>query len=193
MDENSAMEVFTNTFVRKDDESPSNYQSLKKYLNDKKIVLLSFRNYLKKIIDGIDSGNYNLKMLIELTEIINDYYKKHESDVDTDEESSSKSSEKARKNSETSSLDKLSDSEEFTTIEEMMKGKNVSFVEDKEEKKEDTEKKVHNSSPKVVVQTDPLMDAFINSNHEMKRPRIINTSYDTLNNINTFIKKSLVY
>jgi len=193
MDENSAMEEFTNTFVRKDDETPPNYQSFKKYLNDKKIVLISFRNYLKKIIEGIDSGDYNLKMLKELTEIINDYYKKHDSNVDTDEESLSKSSEKAERSSKTSSPDKLSDSEEFPTLENIMKEKNNLFVEDKEEKKEDTEKKVHIISPKVVVQTDPLMDAFINSNHKLKRPRIINTSYDTLNNINTFINKSLVY
>jgi len=177
MDENSAMEVFTNTFVRKDDESPSNYQSLKKYLNDKKIVLLSFRNYLKKIIDGIDSGNYNLKMLSELTETINDYYKKHESDVDTDEESLS--SEKAERSSKTSSQDKLSDSEEFPTLEHIMK--------EKEEKKENSEKKVSNISSKVVVQTDPLMDAFLNSNNKMKRPRIINTSYYNFKNINNFI------
>jgi hypothetical protein len=181
MDENTVLEDFTNTFVNKDENTPLNYQTLHKYLNNKKIILISFKNYLKKIIEGMDKGEYNIKMINELTEIINEYYKKYQSDDDSDEEISSKSSEKAEANSKTSS-----DIEMLPSIEEIIKKNN-------EEKKEDTEKKVCISPLKTVVQTDPLMEAFIHVNQEGKKPRIINTSYDTKTNINTFIKNSLVY
>lgn len=192
MDENTIMNDFTNTFLRDEDTSNSNYQSLKHYLNEKKVTLLSFRNYLKKIVEGIDKGEFNIKMLNELTDVINKYYKKYDSDADSEDSSS----EKAEASSKTSSisLEKLDDSEDLPSVDKLL-AKKVSFVEEEDEKKEDTEKKININKEEgtVRIQSDSLLNAFMNSNNNLKPPMLINPSYDILNNINTFIKNSLVY
>lgn len=150
------------------------------YLNK----LTKIKNYLNKIINDIDKGDCNIRLLNELSDILSKYYKNYDSDSDTDEKSSSKSSEKVELDSKSSSLSNLSDNEEYFS--EIIKNNN--------NKKEDTEKNVQKiSSDKETVQMDPLLETFINGTQEGKKPRIVNPSYDTLKNINTFIKKSLVY
>jgi hypothetical protein len=56
------------------------YNSLHKNLNFKKQMLESFRDYLEVVIKSIDDGEYNEKMIDELCDIIDGYYKNDNDD-----------------------------------------------------------------------------------------------------------------
>jgi hypothetical protein len=54
------------------------YNALHKRLNCKKQMLESFRDYLEVVIKSIDDGEYNEKMIDELCDIIDGYYKNND-------------------------------------------------------------------------------------------------------------------
>lgn len=183
-----------------------NYQSLNIFLENKKIILKSFKKHIKKILDDIDEGEYNIKMLNDLTDLISKYYKKYESDSDDDKSSNSDEKE------DIITLDKLSDSEEqdnnpkinnlnnnqeLPTISKNNTEKitnDVDFInDDSEEKINNLEKKENINSPKVPIKTEILFESFMNDTQENKKPMVVKPEYDTIKNVNTFIKNSFVY
>ena len=65
------------------------YNNLYKKLNFKKQILESFKDYLEVVIKSIDDGEYNEKMIDELCDLIDGYYKNNgmeeEQKVDNDQ------------------------------------------------------------------------------------------------------------
>ena len=61
-------------------DQDSVYNSLHNKLNFKKQILESFRDYLEVVIKSIDDGEYNEKMIDELCDMIDGYYKNNDMD-----------------------------------------------------------------------------------------------------------------
>jgi hypothetical protein len=80
MEHQDLYDDFEKVFMKSDTYQDEVYNNLHDNLHTKKQILESFRDYLQVVIKSIDDGEYNVKMINELCEMIDGYYKNNEDD-----------------------------------------------------------------------------------------------------------------
>ena len=164
-----------------------------KLLQSKKI-LISFKNHINKVVQAIDSKEINQSTLKTLMDTLDDYYKKYnidifsndESDDDEDYESEEECSNKYKsstKEDNEEDNDEDSDSEDSDSEDKLLK-KNIEGLTSSSSSKfnsEDNEEKTNK---------DILFEPFVKGLHIFKRH---DYSYDINKNMKNFISNSYIY
>jgi hypothetical protein len=163
-----------------------------KLLQSKKI-LISFKNHINKVVQAIDSKEINQSTLKTLMDTLDDYYKKYnidifsndESDDDEDDESEEESSNKDKSNTKEDDEDDSEDSDsEDSDSEDKLLKKNI-------ESSTSTSSSQFNSKGNDEKNNkDILFEPFVNGSHIFKRH---DYGYDINKNLKNFISNSYIY
>lgn len=78
MENRDLYDDFEKVFMKSDAYQDEVYNNLHDNLHTKKQMLESFRDYLQVVIKSIDDGEYNLRMINELCDMIDGYYKNND-------------------------------------------------------------------------------------------------------------------
>jgi hypothetical protein len=160
-----------------------------KLLQSKKI-LISFKNHINKVVQAIDSKEINQSTLKTLMDTLDDYYKKYnidifsndESDDDEDDESEEESSNKDKSSTKEDDSED-SDSEDSDSEDKLLK-KNI-------ESSTSTSSSQFNSKGNDEKNNkDILFEPFVNGSHIFKRH---DYGYDINKNLKNFISNSYIY
>ena len=177
------MKDFKNTF--------GNTETLEEKMTHCKQVIDSFQHYLSVISKSIDEGEYNIRMIDDLCEMIEAYYQKtsdeNEKDNVTVREMKNKNSDNSSKASSLSVSSKMekfleeSDTEDSASEKETKKEENTeSDSKDKKEKKP----------------SDPYYLPFVNNSVDVNKKiinNVIKKNYDIRTQVNNYIKMHMVY
>jgi hypothetical protein len=163
-----------------------------KLLQSKKI-LISFKNHINKVVQAIDSKEINQSTLKTLMDTLDDYYKKYNIDIFSNDDSDEEDEEGDESEEESSNKDKSSTSEDNDSED------NDSEDSDSEDKllKKNIESSTSTSSLNLNSEDDVkktnediLFEPFVNGSHIFKRN---DYGYDINKNMKNFISNSYIY
>lgn len=188
------MEDFRNTFC-------NNTETLEERMKHQKQVIDSFQHYLSVISKSIDEGEYNIRMIDDLCEMIESYYQKVSDENERDNITVKEMKNKNSDNSSTTSSSKSVSSklekflQESDTEEDDADESNNKEEENnkKEEGKTNKEEEKHEKRDKP---SDSYYLPFVNNCVDVNKKvinNVIKNNYDIKTQVNNYIKMHMVY